>query len=165
LTLFYRVETSTTTALVLDIVVYAGLSLFPLAIGYALVRYDLWGSRALLSRLLTRFAVGGIVGAIAVALSSAIAVGLGISFNAALVAAAFGAAIGVALVLFALAALDRGVFVARVQYKPTVEQLGEELISITAPVDVARAVERTVRRWLDCEIVDLSLVSVEPASS
>lgn len=54
----------------------------------------------------------------------------------------------------ALAASDRGIFASRAEYKPTIEQLSEELTEVHAPEDVALAVERTVRRWLSCKRVE-----------
>ena len=50
-------------------------------------------------------------------------------------------------------AVERRFFPAVTEYKPTIEQLSEELTSITDPDEVALAVERTVRRWLPCERV------------
>jgi two-component system sensor histidine kinase HydH len=140
-----------------EAVSYATLSLFPLATAYAFIRHDLWGSRALLSRILTRLAVGTVATVIAIALGTALATELGVPFVAAFLAASFGGAMAVVLVLGALAIADRHLFASRMTYKPTVEQLSEELISITSPQEVARAVERTIRRWLPCELVELSL--------
>ena len=136
---------------------YVGLSLGPLAIAYAFVRHDLWGSRALLSRLLTRVAVGTVVFVLALGVATAFAAQLGAPFHAAFLAASLGAAAAAVGVPLALGLVDRYVFSSRAQYKPTVEQLSEELISITSPEGVARAVERTIRRWLPCEDVELSL--------
>lgn len=136
---------------------YATLSLFPLATAYAFIRYDLWGSRALLSRILTRVAVGAVSTIVAIAGATALAAQIGVPFSMAMVATSLGAGGAVVLVLVALAAVDRQLFPSRMKYKPTVEQLSEELISITSPAEVARAVERTIRRWLPCELVALSL--------
>ena len=44
-------------------------------------------------------------------------------------------------------------FSSRADYKPTVEQLSEELAAPASCADVAAAVERTVRRWLPCDDV------------
>lgn len=46
------------------------------------------------------------------------------------------------------------------EYKPTVEQLSAELLLMSSPEAVAAAVERTVRRWLPCEVVEFR---TEPA--
>jgi signal transduction histidine kinase len=140
---------------------YATLSLFPLATAYAFIRYDLWGSRALLSRILTRLAVGTLACVVAIALGTALAAELGVPFTAAFLAASFGGAAAAVLVQGALGLVDRQLFASRMKYKPTVEQLSEELISITSPGEVARAVERTIRRWLPCELIELSLAGEE----
>src|SRR5205823_904636 len=65
-------------------------------------------------------------------------------------AGAIGAA---ALVTIAVRVVDRGFFPARTEYKPTVEQLSLHLTSINDPDDVARALERTVKRWLASDSV------------
>jgi signal transduction histidine kinase len=54
----------------------------------------------------------------------------------------------------ALDLLDRGVFASRAEYKPTIEQLSEQLTSMTTRSEVAAAIERTVRRWLACDKVE-----------
>jgi signal transduction histidine kinase len=129
-----------------------GLS--PIATAVAVIRYDLWGSRALLSRLLTRVVAAVVTCALAVALGAAFAASLGAPFRTALVAAAAGGVAAAVLVHLVLRAVDKVVFPSLVQYKPTVEQLSEELTSISAPGEVAAAVERTVIRWLECERVE-----------
>lgn len=138
---------------------FVTLSLFPIATGYAFIRYDLWSSRALLSRILTRLAVGSTVCVIAIAIGTALAASLGAPFGQAFIAASVSGVIASVLVLAALRFVDQRVFAARTKYKPTVEQLSEDLIVITSPDEVARSVERTIRRWLPCERVELS---VEP---
>jgi signal transduction histidine kinase len=138
---------------------YATLSLFPIATAFAFIRYDLWGSGKLLSRILTRLGVGSLVCVVAISLGTAIATGLGAKFSDALLAATFSGAAAAVLVVAALAALDRYLFIARARYKPTVDELSAELISITSPEEVARAVERTIRRWLPCDLIELSLVT------
>lgn len=147
---------------------FGTLSLFPLATAYAFIRYDLWGSRALLSRVLTRLGVAAVACTIAIIFGTALAAQSGVPFGGALLAAGVGGALAAVMVVAALGAADRHVFASRLSYKPTVEQLSEELISITSPEDVARAVERTIRRWLPCKLVELSLLpqaSLGPTSS
>lgn len=51
---------------------------------------------------------------------------------------------------------------ARDEYKPTVEQLSAELLLMSSPEAVAAAVERTVRRWLPCDLVEFR---TEPSSA
>lgn len=129
------------------------LALAPIATGVAFVRHDLWGSRALLSRVFTRGIAGALACVVAVGLGAAFAASLGILFRDALVAAAAGAVASVPLVYLALRIVDRSFFPAIAEYKPTIEHLSEDLTAISAPEEVASAVERTVRRWLDCEHV------------
>ncbi|HEX3594911.1 MAG TPA: sensor histidine kinase, partial [Polyangiaceae bacterium] len=138
---------------------FGTLSLFPLATAYAFIRYDLWGSRSLLSRILTRVGVGAVACALAILLGTALAAQVGVQFGGALLSAGLGGALATVLVLTALGAVDRRFFYSRLRYKPTVAQLSEELISIASPEEVARAVERTIRRWLPCRLVELSLMT------
>jgi hypothetical protein len=129
------------------------MALAPIATGVAFVRYDLWGSRALLSRVLTRSIAAAVACAFAVGVGAALAASVGVPFRGALVGAAAGALVSAVLVDFVSRAVERRLFPAAAQYKPTIEQLSEELTSITDPSEVGLAVERTVRRWLPCESV------------
>ncbi|HZO14949.1 MAG TPA: HAMP domain-containing sensor histidine kinase, partial [Polyangiaceae bacterium] len=137
------------------------LGLLPIATVWAFIRYDLWGSRALLSRMLTRIAIGIGVCAASVAVATAFAVELEVPFRQALVAAGAGAVIAAALVALALTLADRIFFPARAAYKPSVAQLSAELTSITSPLEVARAIERTVERWLSTKS-ELAVLEPEP---
>ncbi|MGK3994803.1 ATP-binding protein [Sorangium sp. So ce1024] len=129
------------------------LALTPVSSVVAFIRYDLWGSRALLSRPLTRVIIAGMMVALTVIVCSACAGYAGLPLLGALKVAAPAAVVSAVLVVFALGAGDRKLFPARAEYKPTVEQLSEELTLVTRPEDVADAVERTVARWLPCERV------------
>ncbi|WP_245678503.1 sensor histidine kinase [Chondromyces crocatus] len=137
------------------------LALTPLASLFAFVKYDLWGSRALLSRPLTRLIIVTAMLTFTVTLCVACAPLAGASASVALRVAAPAAMLGAGLVMFALGAGDRKLFPARAEYKPTIEQLSEELTLVSDPGEVARAVERTVRRWLPCENVSFRQVEAE----
>jgi signal transduction histidine kinase len=139
------------------------LATMPLATGVAFARHDLWGSRAVLSRVFARYVAGGVAGAIAVGLGAAFAASLGVSFRGALTGAALGALISGPLVYLTTRAVERRFFPAVTEYKPTIEQLSEELTSITDPNEVGLAIERTVRRWLPCDRVGFR--SAEPETS
>jgi signal transduction histidine kinase len=130
------------------------MALAPIATGVAFARHDLWGSRSVLSRVLTRTVAGGIAGVLAVGLGAAFATSIGYPFKSALVGASLGALISAPLIYFTTRAVERVFFPAASEYKPTIEQLSEELTSITDPNEVAQAIERTVRRWLPCERVN-----------
>jgi signal transduction histidine kinase len=139
------------------------LALAPIATGVAFARHDLWGSRAILSRVLTRAVTGGIAGVFAIGLGAAFAAWLGIPFRGALVGASLGALIAAPLVYFVTRSVERRFFPAASEYKPTIAQLSEELTSITDPQEVGRAVERTVRRWLACERVGFVIAEHDSA--
>ncbi|MCC6552978.1 MAG: sensor histidine kinase [Polyangiaceae bacterium] len=129
------------------------LVLTPLSSVFAFARYDLWGSRALLSRPVTRLIIAGVMLAFTVMLCMACAPLAGLPISGAVKIAVPAAVLGAGLVVYALRAGDRTLFPARAEYKPTVEQLSEELTLATVPEEVAEAVERTVRAWLPCERV------------
>jgi two-component system sensor histidine kinase HydH len=141
---------------------YPALSLIPMAVAFAFVRYDLWGSRVLLSRVLTRLVIGALACLVAIAASVALASAVGASFRSAVVAATVSGTLAAGLVLLALHAAEIYIFPSRAQYKPTIEQLSADLISITSPDEVARAIERTVARWLPCEHIRLVLHAEGP---
>jgi two-component system, NtrC family, sensor histidine kinase HydH len=145
------------TKIVTESLAFPALSLAPLAIAYAFVRHNLFGSRELLSRILTNVLVGLVVCVLAVGLATELAAQLGAPFAGALIAATFaGLSAGVAVPI-ALRWTERTLFRARAAYKPSIDQLSEELTAITSPEEVARALERTVRRWLPCDSVQVVL--------
>jgi len=126
----------------------------PLATSLAFFRYNLWGTRRVLPRLPTRIglAVAGGIGG--VVLGALLVSSLGVPFRGALLGAAAGACVAAVLVASFLIVGDRSLFSARAEYKPTVEQLSAELLVLSSPEGVAAAIERTVRRWLPCEVVE-----------
>ena len=109
------------------------------------------------SRSATQAVIGGVACACAIGLATAIAVSLGVPTRGAMLAASAGAILAAALVVLALRFADKAFFPSLADYKPTVEQLSEELASIASPKDVVTAVERIVRRWLPCESVEFAL--------
>jgi signal transduction histidine kinase len=56
-------------------------------------------------------------------------------------------------------------FPSRAKYKPTVEQLSEDLTLMTSPDELARSIEATVQRWLPCESVYFDLLPPPPELS
>ncbi|MFT3769840.1 MAG: hypothetical protein QM820_30775 [Minicystis sp.] len=138
------------------------LSLTPLSSVFALIRHDLWGSRALLSRVLIRVVIVGLVCAFAVALGTGIAAAFQVPWRSALLAASAAGLLAGVFVAPALRFGDHALFPSRGVYKPTIEQLSEELTLINVPEEVAHAVERTVRRWLPCEAVEFVPVGARP---
>ena len=130
------------------------LALTPLSSVVALIRHDLWGSRALLSRVLVRVVIVAVTCSAAVALGTGVAALFNVDLAGALLASSVAGTVAGLLVEPALRVGDRALFPSRADYKPTVEQLSEELTVITVPEEVGHAVERTVRRWLPCDKVE-----------
>jgi signal transduction histidine kinase len=128
-----------------------------MAIGFAFVRYDLWGSRALLSRLLSKLVVGAVACALAVLGGIVVTHQLGVPFRWAVLSATTTGILVALLVTAALTMVEQAMFPSRARYKPTVDQLSEELTSLASPDAVARSIERTVRRWLPCDHVRVAL--------
>jgi signal transduction histidine kinase len=138
------------------------LALTPLSTFFALIRHDLWGSRALLSRVLMRVVVTGLTCAFAIAFGAVVAAAFRVDLAGALLAATVaGTAAGV-LAEPALRASDRALFPSRAVYKPSIEQLSEELTLVTMPEEVGDAVERTVLRWLPCDKVEFCFLGDPP---
>src|SRR5690349_1880908 len=103
------------------------------------------------SRALARAFVSIVMCLLAMGVGSALAHALGASVPHALVVSGVSVVLGVALVMWALRTVDRVLFPARAEYKPTLEQLSAELLSINSPDEVANAMARTVVRWLPCD--------------
>jgi two-component system sensor histidine kinase HydH len=131
------------------------LALAPIATGVASARNNLWDSRALLSRVTTLVISGCVAVAIAAGLGGALAASLGVPFGDAVVASAAGAIVAGPLVYAAVAVIERAFFPALAGYKPTIEQLSDDLGTVSSPSEVVATLERTVRRWLACERVEL----------
>jgi signal transduction histidine kinase len=144
----------------IDMIAFPMLSLTPLATMVAFVRHDIWRSRSFLPRFLTRAIIAIMVCVVGIVLGTAFGVSLGTPFGGALVASSMAAVAAALLVVLALRIGDKAFFPSLADYKPTVEQLSEELASIASPGDVALAIERTVRRWLPCDAIELALASI-----
>jgi signal transduction histidine kinase len=140
-----------------DMIAFPVSALTPLATMVALARQDIWRSRVMLPRLVTRAVIAGIVCVLAIGFGTAFASAFGVPFEAALVSASAGAVVAAALVLLALRVGDKAFFPSLAEYKPTVEQLSEQLTSIASPEEVMRSVERTIGHWLPCDTIELEL--------
>jgi signal transduction histidine kinase len=144
-----------------DYLVFPAFIFAPLASLYAFVRYDLWGSRALLSRIGTSVVVATLACAAAIAVGAAFASWMGAAFVPALAGAAGGGIAAAILVVLALRVSDFTLFRSRAQYKPTIDKLGEELTTLTSAEEVLHSIESTVRRWLPCEFIQLTLATTD----
>ncbi|HEV8547953.1 MAG TPA: ATP-binding protein [Polyangiaceae bacterium] len=93
---------------------------------------------------------------------AALAALFGANFRDALAGAAGGGVAAAGLVVVALRMSDFTLFRSRAEYKPTLDRLSEELVTLSSPEDVAHAIERTVQRWLRCDFIELTLAPPEP---
>jgi signal transduction histidine kinase len=140
-----------------DLLMYPMLGLAPATTIYAVVRYDIWGSRALLSRPLMRIGVGTAVWLGATAVGIAVAAPFASDVRSAAVAAAVAGMFAAAVTTALLDVSDRVFFSSHAAYKPSVAELSTELTNTTSTDEVACAIERTVDKWLECEGVRLTL--------
>jgi signal transduction histidine kinase len=109
-----------------------------------------------------------LVHALIAALACALGVGLGVLVGTRLGVAPGtsialllpGVAFATIAILYAQKAINR-VPLAPARNEPTLEQLSTELVSITSPDEVARAIERSISRWLPCDDVELSIAGSE----
>lgn len=126
----------------------------PLSIGYALVRHDIWGSSEVLTWRLLAVPTTLLTAIVAATL------GLGFSYLTLDLARGTLAALfaGGAFVLggrLSRSSLRRWLFPAAAHFRPTIEQLADQLASPGAQIDIQSAVERAVARWLPASPVRL----------
>lgn len=134
--------------------VVPAFALIPLSSTLAFVRHDLWESRALLSRVTTRLVITSASAAFAAGLGGGLtALATDTDLTHAITASSVGSVTASLLVLVTLMHADRSLFRSRIAYKPTVEQLSEELTAVTRREQVSTAVENTVRRWLPTDSI------------
>ena len=137
------------------------LSFTPLSAVFAFLRHDLWGSRALVSRVVTLSTVAAIACVVAVVLATMFTTSLGVPVYAALLGTAVGGVLSGAAVTLAMRLSDKNFFRARAEYKPAIQGLSENLTSLVRPADVVSAIETTVRRSLVCDDVQYSATTTE----
>ncbi|HEX6273572.1 MAG TPA: ATP-binding protein, partial [Polyangiaceae bacterium] len=101
--------------------------------------------------------------AVAIAGGTALATWMGAVFIHALAGAAGGGVAAAILVVLSLRISDFTLFRSRAEYKPTIDKLGEELTTLTSATEVTHAIESTVRRWLPCDYIKLTLAPRVPA--
>ncbi len=131
---------------------------------YAVARHDDRGSHPRLSRLGTNAVLGSLAALVAIAFGTALAAWLGANFRAALAGAAASGAAAAVLVTLSLRISESTLFRSRAEYKPTIDRLSEELVTLSSARDVAHAIERTVRRWLRCDFIELTLAPRDGSS-
>jgi signal transduction histidine kinase len=118
----------------------------------------------LLSRGGTKLALGVLACLVATGAGTAAGAWLGASVRDALSAAAPAGVTAALLVVLSSRLSDLTLFHARAEYKPTIDRLSEELVTLSSPRDVALAIERTVRRWLRCDFIELKLARADGPS-
>jgi signal transduction histidine kinase len=111
----------------------------------------------LLSRIGTHLVIAVLACAVAIAAGAALAASMGARFADALAGASGGGIAAALLVVVALRVSDFTLFRSRAEFKPTIDRLSEDLTALSSPEEVAQAVERTVRRWLPCDFIRLTL--------
>ena len=145
----------------------AFMPLFPLALGYAVLRHDTLGAERVI-----RLSVGYTVATSVVVLGYASLVSLverllwtGFSHEP---AASFGLVAALALFVDpirrrAQVAVDRAFFRTNVDLAKSLEQSGAELVGLSNRVEIERSVRRALEQALDVEWTSLELDSMAPA--
>lgn len=139
--------TEITGASVIHIILPLITPLIPLSIGWALVRHNILGTHAVLTRQLLLFP------GVLVSLVVAVVAWLGLRSDGAsgmdnLVPTILSGGVFAAMA-FSLDRLARRVlFPAAAEFRPTIEQLAESLTDLDRRDDLALTLERTVSRWL-----------------
>lgn len=131
----------------------------PLFIGHALVRHDIWGSSQVLTWRLLALPTT-LLTAIVAATSGLAFAHLVLDLSSGALAALVGAATFLLGARVSRESLRRWLFPAAAHFRPTIEQLADQLASPgargAARIDtVADAVERAVARWLPADPVRL----------
>lgn len=119
----------------------------PGAVGFALVRYNLLGANAVLTRRLLLTPI------VLFALWGAAALWRGLRNDGGhdpwqIVASMTSGGLFVAVIALLRRLSDRMIFPAAAAFRPTIAQLAESLADLRGRAAVARALEETVRRWL-----------------
>jgi nitrogen-specific signal transduction histidine kinase len=143
---------------------FVALASFVTFAAYAVARHAERANRPGLSRLGTNVVLGALATLVAIGIGTAAAAELGASFRAALAGATAAGAAAAALVALSLRVSESTLFRSRAEYKPTIDRLSEELVTLSSPRDVAHAIERTVRRWLRCDFIELTLAPRDGSS-
>lgn len=120
----------------------------PLSIGYALIRHNILAVTAVLTRrlLVVPLALVALMGAAFTWRSARnLITAYGVPEMLPLLAAA---AVFVVLILLGRRVAERLFFPASLQFRPTVEQLSDELATLRAPEAIRETLERVVMRWL-----------------
>jgi signal transduction histidine kinase len=129
--------------------------LVPLSIGYALIRHNILGTTALLSRRM--FAAPVLAGAFAVALVAWLALHAALrSRDGSAVVPWVGGAVALAVVAgIGFRVSGRIFFAATAKFRPTLQQLADDLASKGNFAEIRSAIQAAVMRWLPTENADV----------
>ena len=114
-------------------------------------------TKPLRSRIGTMFVIAVLACALAIGAGSVLAVASGARLSDAFAGALGGGIAAAIFVVLALRVSDATFFRSRSAFKPTIDRLSEDLTALSSPVEVGQALERTVRHWLPCDYIRLSL--------
>ena len=131
------------------------LPLMPLSVGYALIRHNVFATAAVLSRRM--FVVPVLTGALVVAIIAWLALRAAVRSESSIAIVPWlGAAVAlVLLVPVGLRIAGRLFFPATTRFRPTLQQLADDLASKGTAADIGRAIEAAVMRWLPTESAEV----------
>jgi signal transduction histidine kinase len=125
--------------------------LLPLSIGYSLIRHNILGTTAVLTRRM--FVVPVLAGALVVALVVWLGLHLLLQSHAArtLIPGTAAAAVLATLGLVGYRLSGRLFFAATTRFRPTLQQLADDLASKSVAAEICTSIEEAVTRWLPTE--------------
>jgi signal transduction histidine kinase len=131
------------------------VQLMPLSVGYALIRHNVFETQAVLSRRM--FVVPVLTGALVVAIIGWLALRALVRSEGSIAFVPWvGAAVALALLVpVGFRVAGRLFFSATTRFRPTLQQLADDLASKGTAADIGRAVEAAVMRWLPTESAEV----------
>jgi len=125
--------------------------LLPLSIGYSLIRHNILGTTAVLTRRM--FVVPVLTGALVVALIVWLGLELVLASRQARLLVPWAGALAVlgALGVVGYRLSGRLFFAATARFRPTLQQLADDLASKSVVEEICRSIEEAVTRWLPTE--------------
>jgi len=127
------------------------VQLMPLSVGYALIRHNVFETQAVLSRRL--FVVPVLTGGLVVAIIAWLVLRAAVHSDRAAIVVPWVGAMVTLLVLVPLGARVAGrlFFAATTRFRPTLQQLADDLASKGNAVEIGAAIKEAVMRWLPTE--------------
>ena len=131
------------------------VQLMPLSVGYALIRHNVFETQSVLSRRM--FVVPVLTVALVVAIIAWLALRAALRTEGSIAVVPWvGAAVALALLVpVGFRVAGRLFFPATTRFRPTLQQLADDLASKGTAADIGRAIEAAVMRWLPTDSAEV----------